>query len=585
VKKKFLDFKKYPLRNTLLAVFLFGASYLVQKSSFFNNRVFEINSQTLLVNLLNHANHTLHQRHDHQATTRLESSFSFSRESRRSAAPHFSFPKGLLVKAQRKLDLPSQVIGTLMNELEWPLKLSIHHLYPKMTEPRYNSNQKEIFINYDFKVQGFLVPQSNLRAMLFETKNAEYQIVFIEHHFQLPPDSNFSIRVNPDEAIHKAQLSENRKYSLWQISKEWRFANEDWKPTWKVQLRGSPRTHYVDVRNGQQETDVTELGGTNDFYIRGLGNPPLSHEPELEPLNLPWIQAITPTSQILNADAHGFMQTELPLAALMFSLTSSLVEVKDYKENGINYEFDDSSSDKQLLLNPKGEKDQTAMINAFTAITAVHDYLVNLLVFSSETLNTRLTAFVNVDYQDCNAKYRNGLVAFFQESEECRNTAFDTVIYHEYAHFVDDLFGGIQDKALSEGMGDVLTSFMTGQPLVGQELYKKTSAALRTTDNKIVFYETANAEDQSSASYDNGQAWSGFAWDARRALIEKYGSIDGKNRAEKLFLTPLQTNAASIKSAVAEVFARSAQGLDLKLDADYELLHQAAKKHGLDFKL
>ncbi len=585
MKKNFLDFKKYPFRTLLLAVFLFGASYGIQTGRFFLNVELEANPKTQLLNLLKRANHTLHQHLDRNDIPKAELAFQLSAKNHPSNSAQLSFPRQLLVKAKNKLNLPLQVIGTLMNEIDWPQKLSIHHLYPKMTDLTYNnSKRKEIFINFNFKIQGFLVPQSSLRAMLFETEVNEYQIAFIDHHFQLPPDNIFSMRVNKEEALRKAQISETKKHGLWHISKEWRLANEEWKPTWKVQLRGAPRTYYIDVRNGQQESDETELGGTNDFYVRGLGNLPLSHEFELAPLILPGIQALTPTSQTLSADANGFIETELPLGALMFSLKNSFVEIKDYKDAGITYDLDNFPPNKQLLLNPKGDKDQTAMINAFAAITAVHDYLVTVLDFSQDTLHSSLTAFVNVDYQDCNAKYSNGLVAFFQESEECRNTSYDTVIYHEYAHFVDDLFGGIQDKTLSEGMGDVLASFMSGQPLVGQQLYKKNLATLRTTDNKVIYNETLNTTDNSSANYDNGQAWSGFAWDARRALIEKYGLDGGKARAEKLFLTPLQTNAASIKSAVAEVFARSAQGQDLKLAPDYDLLHLAAQKHGLEFK-
>lgn len=304
------------------------------------------------------------------------------------------------------------------------------------------------------------------------------------------------------------------------------------------------------------------------------------------PLSLPEIQAITPTTQVVSADEKGFLQTELPLAVLLFSLKNKFVEVKDHKDEGISYNIDGTDTSKQLLLNPNNDKTQTAMINAFTSITAVHNYLTNSVGFSAEILNQSLTAFVNVDYQDCNAKYRNGLVAFFQESEHCRNTAYDTVIYHEYAHFVDDLYGGIKDRSLSEGMGDVLATFLTDQPLIGQELYKKNQAALRSAENKVAFAGTEKSDDPTAATYtaatyDNGQTWSGFACDVRKALIQKYGFSEGKTRATKLFLTPLETNAPSIKSAVAEVFARNARGLDFQLAPDYEILQEAATKHGL----
>jgi len=77
-------------------------------------------------------------------------------------------------------------------------------------------------------------------------------------------------------------------------------------------------------------------------------------------------------------------------------------------------------------------------------------------------LDVAIPARANID-DECNAYYTPGSPSlnFFRGSERCANTAFDSVAYHEYGHFVDDMLGGITHGGMSEGWGDILSMYIT----------------------------------------------------------------------------------------------------------------------------
>jgi hypothetical protein len=228
-------------------------------------------------------------------------------------------------------------------------------------------------------------------------------------------------------------------------------------------------------------------------------------------------------------------------------------------------------------LNPAKDPAQAALLNGFLFTQQAREFLITKVGFQRESLTKKLTVMVNSDLQDCNAHYRHGLMTFYSQSENCRNTAYDTVIFHEFAHYVDDLLGGVSNVALSEGMGDILATFVTGQPAIGQHLFKNNPSPMRSADNTSVF-------EPSAPTYTQAQAWSGFAWRARQSLIEKYGPEKGESLAQLFFLAPLESEAHDIPSAAAEVFARAAEGEEIETAPDFSILQRAALNHGLEWK-
>lgn len=233
-----------------------------------------------------------------------------------------------------------------------------------------------------------------------------------------------------------------------------------------------------------------------------------------------------------------------------------------------------------LVFNPTGNVEfDTAQVTAYYHVGIVHDWLVARNVKASD-LESSISVNVN-QKQTCNAYAFWGSINFFNKGKhkekpyECPNTAYDTVVYHEYGHLVDDSFGGITDGGLSEGWGDTIATFITGQPLIGEN-FKGAGTMVRTAENDYIYA----AGDE---VHKVGQAWVGFTWQVRRGLVEAYGEEKGAAMAEKLILPALVSSARDIPAAVRQVVVNDDDDGNVSNGTPHHgILLAAAKKHGLE---
>lgn len=232
------------------------------------------------------------------------------------------------------------------------------------------------------------------------------------------------------------------------------------------------------------------------------------------------------------------------------------------------------------LFNPLGNLEgDTAQVNGYYHTTLTHNWLKARGV-DPAGINVPVTVNVNDKsiYSSCNAFYSGSQIYFLPAGGTCRNTAFDTVIYHEYGHFVDDMIGGIPATetgyGLSEGWGDVLASFISRQPLVGEGFFTS-GGIIRTADNNYVY----NAGDEVHAQ---GQAWAGFAWHLREGLMSSLGSTAGEALAENLVIPSFWANSPDIPSAVRAVAVADDDDGDLSNGTPhFAQILAAATRHGV----
>ncbi|MEE2888576.1 MAG: M36 family metallopeptidase, partial [Planctomycetota bacterium] len=147
-----------------------------------------------------------------------------------------------------------------------------------------------------------------------------------------------------------------------------------------------------------------------------------------------------------------------------------------------------------------------------------------------------------------NAYYTSNTINFYTAGGGCNMTAFQTVIVHEWGHGLDAVFGGIsQTDGLSEGWGDLLGLYRSGQPELGAGFRTGTTNGIRTGNNTLTYPAGGGVHQQ-------GQTWMGWAWDLRKNLIVTHGSTAGPAIAEKIVIPSIAADATNQPNAVREVF-------------------------------
>lgn len=231
------------------------------------------------------------------------------------------------------------------------------------------------------------------------------------------------------------------------------------------------------------------------------------------------------------------------------------------------------------IYTPNASEDERAQVTAYWGSDDVNTWMQGLVggalpaLINSLTINTSLP-------RNCNAFYSGGRansVNYFVAGGGCNMTAYSTVVQHEWGHAIDNAYGGIsQTDGLSEGWGDLLAIYRTGQPVVGAG-FRTSGGAIRTALNTLRYPA------QSTSVHTQGQTWMGFAWDLRENLRVRNGSA-GVARAEKIVVPTLAANARNQPDAVREVFI--ADDDDNNLDngtPNYVDLEAAALKRTLPF--
>jgi len=96
---------------------------------------------------------------------------------------------------------------------------------------------------------------------------------------------------------------------------------------------------------------------------------------------------------------------------------------------------------------------------------------VRTIVGNSTQMNTADLVVPTVNIAStCNAYYTGNTINFYSAGGGCSNTAFSTVIVHEWGHGIDDRYGGISNATgdgLSEGWGDIFGLYIGDNPGLG----------------------------------------------------------------------------------------------------------------------
>jgi len=155
-----------------------------------------------------------------------------------------------------------------------------------------------------------------------------------------------------------------------------------------------------------------------------------------------------------------------------------------------------------------------AEVNGYIHANTVRDYT---LTYNPEypTIYSQENFPVNVNINDvCNAYYDYSSINFFRSGGGCSNTAFSTVIHHEYGHHLVAVAGSGQGQ-YGEGLGDVMGVLISENPGLAYGFQNNCNVALRNADNNHQY--PCGGE-----IHDCGQLLSGCVWDTYLELQASY---------------------------------------------------------------
>lgn len=147
-----------------------------------------------------------------------------------------------------------------------------------------------------------------------------------------------------------------------------------------------------------------------------------------------------------------------------------------------------------------------AEVNAYVQANRVRDFVLTADPnYPTIAAQTGFAINVNIN-DDCNAYYNGSSINFFASSGDCANTAFSSVIYHEYGHHVV-ASGGSGQGAYGEGLSDAISMLITNDPVIGLGFERDCDEGLRDADNSMQY-------PCSGEIHSCGQLLSGCIWDA-----------------------------------------------------------------------
>jgi hypothetical protein len=166
-----------------------------------------------------------------------------------------------------------------------------------------------------------------------------------------------------------------------------------------------------------------------------------------------------------------------------------------------------------------------AQANAYYHVNKVRDFLLGYVpTYPTIAGQTDFLVEVNGDASypgfRCpgNAWYLGDRLLFCAAGNGVPNTAYGTVVYHEFGHHIVNS-GGSGQGEYGEGMGDTIAALASDQPLIGAGWTAGScSSSLRTADNNCQ-YSATSCSSCGSEIHDCGNLLSGVVWDLRQELM------------------------------------------------------------------
>jgi hypothetical protein len=295
------------------------------------------------------------------------------------------------------------------------------------------------------------------------------------------------------------------------------------------------RWHYVvDAASGQilfKENLIIEDVGPPPAYIfgnvsgmatQGVG----AEQCELEtPEALPYARVKTGT-KVVYTDKNGnfAMPTKYGPVTLESRIWGRWFRVFNTGgTDAVLYQEATPLEDVYFLHNETNNDSERAQVNAYVEANVIRDLVLHYNPSYPALQQSAFPIYVNrTDAWFCpgNAWYDAGAVSmnFCKAGGSYPNTAFSTVVHHEYGHHLIQVAGSGQGQ-YGEGMADCMGILVTDHPETGVGFTGSCSTGIRTGENDLQYPCSLPNE-----IHYCGQLLSGCIWSTRNALTVTYPS-------------------------------------------------------------
>jgi hypothetical protein len=339
------------------------------------------------------------------------------------------------------------------------------------------------------------------------------------------------------------------------------------------QLRIESTVHQVDV-----EGTVSGLA-TPGILPDSASNPPVSQR-------LPLLQVVLSGGADALSDLNGdfvIPHSGASSVTVQGSLSGPWVEVSDTAGPDL------SASDivtppgpAELLFNASPAQFTTAQVNTFLHTNNTYDFIKSRAP-GFTGLDRQTDANVNIN-DSCNAFFdsRNLSINFFRSGGGCVNTAFSSVVAHEYGHFIVNQLR-LPQGAFGEGYGDSVAINMYDTGIMGQGFFVG-GGAVRNPEAARQQYPCG------SAIHTCGQVLGGtWRW-IRLNMSDTLGSAEALAHSQDIFVAwsmitrggDDQGNSAGPWTAIEVLTVDDDDGILGNGTPNYDEICMAFDRHGID---
>ncbi|MEM7165642.1 MAG: hypothetical protein AAF581_09260 [Planctomycetota bacterium] len=312
--------------------------------------------------------------------------------------------------------------------------------------------------------------------------------------------------------------------------------------TWRIHGQGRSRvgplglTFFVAaergelllVRDGICSADI--VGTVTGRATPGLLPDTPTNPPTLRPLASLEVEVVGGAQTVTAADGTFL----LPAATAPVTVAADLVGpwVKVVENAGANLHDEEIATPPatvNLSFN-NGQPSQftTSQVNAFLHVTATYDFFKSRQPHFTG-IDQPILATVNRT-QPCSAFFDpfDIELEFSWGAGGCANSAYSSVITHEYGHFIVHVLG-VGQGAFGEGFADALSILRFEDPRIGADFQGPGTFVRRIGDTQFQYPCTGSI-------HTCGEVLAGVFWDLKNDLQQLYGAVEGLEKARQIFV-------------------------------------------------